>query len=159
MFRIFDVVFCSADKAKAEKNHATALKQAEDEVATLKSQLAEINDAHKIEMEHVTSEKTWLEEEAQQLRQAAETSEEKARLAQEAAQRFQARIDAWAVEFKRVQDNMHGEANFRDTLLFDLSELSLFSPDFVLMLFWFAVQKIAQTPLLVLLRLWLSFGR
>ena len=48
MFRITDEVFCSADKTKLEKNHATALKQAEDEVATLRNQLAEINDAHKI---------------------------------------------------------------------------------------------------------------
>ena len=77
-------------------------------------------------MEHAASEKTRLEEEVQQLRQAAAASEEKVKLAQEAAQRFQARIDAWAVEFKKVQDNMHGEANFRNTLLFDLSELSFF---------------------------------
>ena len=69
-------------------------------------------------MEHATSEKIRLEEEVQQLRQAAETSEEKTRLAQEAAQRFQARIDAWAVEFKKVQNHMHGEANFRDTFFF-----------------------------------------
>ena len=117
MFRICDVVFCSADKAKLEKNHATALKQAEDEVAALKSQLADIAESHKVEMEQAASERTRLEEEVQQLRQAAETSEEKTRLAQEAAQRFQARIDAWAVEFKKVQNNMHGETKFRDTPL------------------------------------------
>ena len=106
-----------------EKAHATAIKQAEDEVAALKSQLAEIADSHKVEMEEAASEKTRLEEEAQQLRQAAEASEEKARLAQEAAQWFQAQINAWAAEFKKVQEHMHGETTFRDTLLFDISEL------------------------------------
>ena len=126
MFRFADEVFCSAEKAKLEKTHATALKREQDEVTSLKTQLAEISDAHKIEMEHAISEKTRLEEEVQQLRQAAEASEEKAKLAQEGAQRFQARIDAWAVEFKKVQDNMHGETTFRDTFLFDLSESSFF---------------------------------
>ena len=117
-----DRISCAAEKAKL----ADQLKQEQAEVSTLKTQLTDISESHKIEMEHAASERTRLEEEVQQLRQAAETSEEKARLAQEAAQRFQARIDAWAVEFKKVQDNMHGEANFRDTLLFELSELSLF---------------------------------
>ena len=109
MFRIADRVSCSAEKAKLEETHATALKREQDEVASLKTQLAEINDAHKIEMEHATSEKIRLEEEVQQLRQAAEASEEKAKLAQEAAQRFQAQIKAWASEFKKVQEHMHGE--------------------------------------------------
>ena len=58
----------------------------------------------------------------QQLRRAAEASEDKARLAEEAAQRFQTRIDALAVEFKKVQENLHGETTFRDSLLFDISE-------------------------------------
>ena len=95
-------------------------------MAALKSQLTEIAESHKIEMEQAASEKTRLEEEVQQLRQAAEASKEKAKLAQEAAQRFQARIDAWAVEFKKVQDNMHGETHFRDTFLFVPSELNSF---------------------------------
>ena len=77
-------------------------------------------------MEQAASEKTRLEEEAQQLRQAAKTSEEKARLAEVAAQRFQSRIDAWAVEFKKVQENMHGEITVRDTLLSDISKLTSF---------------------------------
>ena len=108
-----DRISCAAEKVKL----ADQLKQEQAEVSTLKTQLTDISESHKVEMEHAASERTLLEEEAQQLRQAAETSEEKARLAQEAAQRFQARIDAWAVEFKKVQDNMHGEADFRDTPL------------------------------------------
>ena len=88
------------------------MKQAEDEVAALKNQLAEIAESHKVEMEQAASEKSRLEEEVQQLRQAAEASEEKAKLAEEAARRFQARIDAWAAEFKKVQENMHGEFQF-----------------------------------------------
>ena len=127
VFRFTDEVFCSAEKAKLEKDHATALKREQDEVAALKSQLADIAESHKVEMEQAASEKTRLEEEVQQLRQAAEASKKKAELAQKAAQQFQARIDAWAVEFKKVQDNMHGEFNFRDTFLFDLSELCFFS--------------------------------
>ena len=117
-----DRISCAAEKVKL----ADQLKQEQAEVSTLKTQLTDISESHKVETEHAVSERTRLEEEVQQLRQAAETSEEKARLAQEAAQRFQARIDAWAVEFKKVQNNMHGEANFRDILLFDLSELSFF---------------------------------
>ena len=101
-----------AEKAKLEKTHATALKRAEDEVVTLRDQLAEITDSHKVEMEQAASEKTRLEEEVQQLRQEAETSQKNAELAQEAARQFQARIDAWTVEFKKVQDNMHGEFIF-----------------------------------------------
>ena len=95
-----------------EETHATALKREQDEVASLKTQLADIAESHKVEMEQAASEKTRLDEEAQQLRQAAETSEEKARLAQEAAQRFQAQINAWAAEFKKVQEHMHGEFQF-----------------------------------------------
>ena len=112
MFRITDKVFCSADKAKLEENHATALKRAEDEVAALKSQLAEIAESHKVEMEQAASEKTRLEKEVQQLRQAAEASDKKAKLAEEAAQRFQAQINAWAAEFKKVQEHMHGNFLF-----------------------------------------------
>ena len=118
-----------------EKAHAAALKREQDEVASLKIQLAEINDAHKIEMEHATSEKTQLEEEVQQLRQAAEASEKKSELAQEAALQFQARIDAWIVEFKKVQDNMHGETRFRDIFLVFPSYASF--PNLMLMLFRF----------------------
>ena len=114
LFRFADRVSCSAEKDKMEKAHATALKREQHEVATLKSQLTEISEAHKVEMEHVTSEKTQLEKEVQQLRQAAEASEKKSELAQEAARQFQARIDAWTVEFKKVQDNMHGEISFRN---------------------------------------------
>ena len=60
--------FRSADKEKMEKAHATAIKEAEEEVAALKSQLVEIADAHKVEMEQAASEKNRLEEEVQQLR-------------------------------------------------------------------------------------------
>ena len=105
-----DRISCAAEKAKL----ADQLKQEQAEVSTLKTQLTDVSESHKVEMEHAASERNRLEEEVQQLRQAAETSEEKARLAQEATQRFQARIDAWAVEFKKVQNHMHGEANFRD---------------------------------------------
>ena len=87
-----DRILCAAEKAKL----ADQLKQEQAEASTLKTQLTDIAEAHKIEMEHAASERTQLEEEVQQLRQAAEASEGKARLAQEAAQRFQARIDAWA---------------------------------------------------------------
>ena len=102
MFRIANRVSCPAEKANLEESRAIALKQAEDEVATLKSQLAEIAEAHKAEMEQAASEKSRLEEEVEQLRQAAETSEGKTKLAEEAAQRFQAQINAWAAEFKKV---------------------------------------------------------
>ena len=102
------------------------LKREQDEVASLKTQLAKISDAHKTEMEHATSEKNRLEEGVQQLRQAAETSEEKAKLAEEAAQQFQAQINTWTVEFKKVQEHMHGETTFGDTILLDLSELNFF---------------------------------
>ena len=103
-----------------------ALKREQDEVATLKDQLAEIGEAHKVEMEQAALEKTRLEEEVQQLRQAAETSEKKAELAQEAARQFQARIDAWTVEFKKVQDNMHGEFIFRVTFSESFQVIFLF---------------------------------
>ena len=67
------------------KTHATALKREQDEVATLKNQLAEISESHKAEMEQAASEKTRLEEEMQKLREAADTSEKKSKLAQAAA--------------------------------------------------------------------------
>ena len=110
-FGLLTKSFCSADKEKMEKAHAVALKHEKDEVANLKTQLSEIAEAHKVEMEQATSEKNQLEEDVQQLRRAAEASEDKARLAEEAAQRFQTRIDAWAAEFKKVQENMHGETH------------------------------------------------
>ena len=96
-----------------EKTHATALKREQDEVTTLKIQLAEIAESHKAEMDHAASKKTRLEEEMQKLRDATDTAEKKADLAQEAARQFQARIDAWTAEFKKVQENMHGEFLFR----------------------------------------------
>ena len=117
-----DRISCAAEKVKL----ADQVKQEQAEVSILKTQMSDISESHRVEMEHAFSERTQLEEEVQQLRQAAETSEEKARLAQEAAQRFQARIDAWAVEFKKVQDNMHGEANFRDTFFLTFPSLSFF---------------------------------
>ena len=120
MFRIPDRVSRSAEKEEL----AATLKREQDEVSTLKTQLANIDESHQAAMEHAASEKTRLEEDLKKIRDAAGTAEKKAEIAEAAAGRFQARIDAWAVEFKRVQDNMHGEANFRDTLLFDLSELS-----------------------------------
>ena len=112
MFRFTDRVSCSAEKAKLEKTHATALKREQDEVATLKNQLAEIAESHKTEMDQAASEKTRLEEDLQKLRDAADTAEKKAELAQEAVGRFQARIDAWTAEFRKVQDNMHGKSLF-----------------------------------------------
>ena len=75
----------------------------------MKTQLADIAEAHKVEMEQAALEKSRLEEEVQQLRQAAEASEKKVGLAEEAVRQFQARIDAWAKEFKKVQENMHGK--------------------------------------------------
>ena len=109
VFRFADEVLCSAEKAKLEETHAEALKREKDEVTNLKSQLAEIAGSHKAEMDQVASEKTQLEEEVQKLREAAATSEKRAELAQEAAGRFQGRINAWAVEFGKVHDNMHGK--------------------------------------------------
>ena len=112
VFRSADEVLCSAEKAKLEETHAEALKREKrekDEVTNLKSQLAEIAGSHKAEMDQVASEKTQLEEEVQKLREAAAASEKRAELAQEAAGRFQGRIDAWAVEFGKVQGNMHGK--------------------------------------------------
>ena len=124
-FRICNRVLCLAEKDELVKTHATALKREQDEVATLKTRLAEINEAHKTEMDHAALEKTQLEEEMQKLRDAADTAENKASLAQEAARQFQARIDAWTVEFKKVQENMHGELSFPSyhfqTILSELS--------------------------------------
>ena len=112
VFRLADKAFCSAEKTKLEETHAVALKLEQDKVATLTKQLADLAESRKVEMEQAAKEKTRLEEEVLQLRQATETSEGKATLAQEAAQRFQTRVDSLAVEFKKVQDHMHGEANF-----------------------------------------------
>ena len=111
-----DRICCSAEKAKLEKTHASALKRSEEEVASLKSQLADITEAHKTEMEQAASEKTRLEEDLKKIRDAAGTTEKKAEIAEAAAGRFQAWIDAWTAEFRKVQDNMHGE----------LSKLTLF---------------------------------
>ena len=103
---------CPAEKEEMMKTHAAALKREQDEVATLKTQLAEINESHKAEMNHAASEKTRLEEEMQKFREAADAAKKTAESAQQAGQRFQARIDAWAAEFKKVQENMHGEFPF-----------------------------------------------
>ena len=91
------------------KTHATALKQEHDEVATLKTQLAEISESHKTEMENAASERTVLEQEMQKLRESTDAAEKTAESAQQAAQRFQARIDAWTAEFMKVQENMSGK--------------------------------------------------
>ena len=126
VFRLADRVFCSAEKAKLEETHAAALKTEQDKVATLTKQLADLAEARKVETEQAATEKTRLVEEVKQLRQAAEASEGKVKLAEEAAQRFQTRIDSLAAEFKKVQAHMHGKTNFRETHPFDVSELSFF---------------------------------
>ena len=108
LFRVPDRVSRSAEKEEL----AASLKREQDEVSTLKTQLAEITESHKDEMDHAASEKIRLEEEMQKLRDSADTAEKKADLAQEAARQFQARIDAWTAEFKKVQENMHGEFLF-----------------------------------------------
>ena len=97
------------------KTHATVLKREQDEVATLKLQLSEINKSHKAQLDRAASTKNQMEGEMQKLRAAAEAAEKKTALAQEATRQFQARIDAWTAEFKKVQDNMHGEFLFRVT--------------------------------------------
>ena len=108
VFRISDRVSRSAEKEEL----AAALKREQDEVAALKTQFHEISESHKTEMDQAASEKTQLEEEMQKLRDAADTAKKKSDLAQEAARQFQARIDAWTVEFKKMQENMHGELLF-----------------------------------------------
>ena len=108
MSQFSDRVSRAAEKEKL----ADKLKREQAEVSTLKTQLTDISDSHKVEMEHAASERTRLEEEMQRLKDAADTAEKKAELAQEAAGRFQARIEAWTVEFRKVQDNMHGESLF-----------------------------------------------
>ena len=111
MFRISDRVSRSAKKEEL----ATKLKREQDEVSTLKTQMADLAESHKVEMDHAASEKTRLEEEMQKLQDAADTSEKKANLANEAAPQFQARMDAWTAEFKKVHQNMHGKFPFRVT--------------------------------------------
>ena len=100
------------------KTHAAALKREHDEVATLKTQLAEISKSHKTDMENATSERTVLEQEMQKLREAADAAEKTAESAQQAAQRFQARIDAWTAEFMKVQENMSGKLSLYPSYLF-----------------------------------------
>ena len=114
VFRMPDRVSRAAEKEEL----AVQLKREQAEVSTLKTQLTEISESHKVEMEHAASEKIRLEEEMQKLKDAADTAEKKAALAQEAARRFQARIDAWTAEFSKVQDNMHGEFPFGFVLFF-----------------------------------------
>ena len=92
-------------------------------MATLKLQLAKINKAHRAQLERAASVKTQLYEEIQKLREAADIAEKKAALAQEAARQFQSRIDAWKAEFKKVQENMHGEFLLRNIFL-NFSELT-----------------------------------
>ena len=60
-FRICDGVMRSAEKEEMVKMHVVALKREQDEIATLKTQLAEISESHKTEMENDASEKTELE--------------------------------------------------------------------------------------------------
>ena len=153
MFRFDDGVFCSAEKAKLEETHAQALKREQDEVTNLKSQLADIAESHKAEMDQAASEKSRLEEEMQKLREAADTSEKKAELAQAAAGRFQTRIEAWTEEFRKMQDNMHG----KPCRVFECSRVIFFRA-FELMQFSL-VQQTSPNPLRVLLRPWLNFGR
>ena len=50
------------------------LTREQDEVSTLKTQLADIDESHKAEMEHAASEKIRLEEVMQKLRDAADTA-------------------------------------------------------------------------------------
>ena len=102
-------------KEEMMKTHAAALKREQDEVATLKTRLAEMAESHRAEMSHAASEKTRLEQETQKLREAADAAKKTAESAQLVAQSFQARIDAWAIEFKKVQENLDGEFLIRDT--------------------------------------------
>ena len=152
MFRISDRVPCSAEKEVL----AAKLKREQDEVSTLKTQLAKITESHKAEMDHVASEKTRLEEEMQKLRDAADTAEKKADLAQEAARQFQARIDAWTAEFKKVQENMHGEFLFR-VIFFESSRVT-FSESLTAAVSS-SLQQTSLNLLLALLQPWPSFGK
>ena len=112
MSRFPDRISSSAEKEELTKSHAAALKREQDEVAMLRTQLAEISESHKIEMEQAATEKTGLEEEMEKLRNAAATAEKEADSARLAAQQFQARIDAWPAEFQKVQENMSGKFLF-----------------------------------------------
>ena len=108
-FGLSNRIMCPAEKEEMAKTHAAALKQEQDQVATLRLQLDEINKSHKAQLERAASVKTQLDEEIQKLREAADIAEKKADLAQVAARQFQSRIDAWTAEFKKVQENMQGE--------------------------------------------------
>ncbi|KAM0927089.1 hypothetical protein ACQ4PT_003197 [Festuca glaucescens] len=100
--------------ANAEKDKlAGQLKQEQEEVASLKNQLAETSESHKAELERAASEKTRLENEKLKIQGVADEAEKKSAAAEEAARQFQVRIDAWTAEFKKVQDNMH--ANFPES--------------------------------------------
>ena len=72
----------SAKKEELVKMHAAAPKREQDEVAALKTQLSEISESHKTEMENAASERTVLEQEMQKLREAADAAEKTAESAQ-----------------------------------------------------------------------------
>ena len=59
MFRFSDLVSRVAEKEKL----ADKRKREQAEVSTLKTQLTDISESHKVEMEHAASERTRLEEE------------------------------------------------------------------------------------------------
>src|SRR4051812_29588977 len=64
----------------------------QEEVQSLRKQLAELTESQKVETDHLVCEKTRLEEEMEKLRTASNVAERKALLAEQAAQRFQAQI-------------------------------------------------------------------
>ena len=117
----------------------------------MKTQLTEIAESHKAEMDNAASEKTELEEEMQKLRDAADTAEKKADLARQAAQQFQARINAWTAEFTKVQENMSSKFLFLSCyfrVIFSESALTDTA----------SLQQTSPTPMLGLPQPLLSFG-
>src|SRR3954453_16627809 len=93
------------------------LKKEQDEVASLKSQLTKSGQTYKTELEHAASERTRQENELQKIKGTADEAEQRRILAEGLARQFQARIDAWTVEFRNVQENMHSKFPFFGILL------------------------------------------
>src|SRR4051812_49220262 len=108
-FRILSLFLFLAEN----KELNAKLVREQEEVQSLRRQLAELTESQKAEADHLVSEKTRLEEEMEELRTTRNAAERKVLLAEQAAQRFQAHITAWTSEFKKVQAHMHGKLNFR----------------------------------------------
>src|SRR4051794_37665380 len=64
----------------------------QEEVQSLRRQLAELTESQKAETNHLVCEKTRLEEEMEKLRTTSNAAKRKALLAKQAAHRFQAQI-------------------------------------------------------------------